>query len=716
MPTLFLLQITGQKRVDHRTDALSSPSSNTDLIMDAEGALERIISLRKALNEHNYRYYVLAEPTISDYDFDMMLKELERLEREFPQFADPNSPTHRVGGEVTREFPVFTHIRPMLSLANVYSRAELDDFDQRVRKLTNATYHYICELKFDGVAISLHYEGGKLVRGVTRGDGEKGDDITGNIRTIRSIPLQLQGDDYPGYFEIRGEIVMPVAGFLELNRQRAADEEPPFANPRNAAAGTVKMQDSSIVAKRPLDCYLYHLLSGEALSDTHSGNLKKASSWGFKVFLGFLRCNTMDEVFSFIEEWNRKRHELPFQIDGVVVKVDEIAVQQELGFTAKSPRWAVAFKFRAEQAETKLKSVEFQVGRTGAVTPVANLEPVKLAGTVVQRATLHNADILESLGLHVGEHVLVEKGGDIIPKIVGVVPGTRDLFAERVVFVSHCPACNTPLVRNPGEAQHFCPNEHCPPRIKGAIEHFVSRKAMDIRSLGEGKTEWLFDAGLIRNVADLYDLTAEELNGLGREYFDPVTGKKKTMTLKDRSVQNILDGLETSKRMPFESLLFGLGIRFVGETVAKNLVKYFTSMDKLSVAASEDLLQVPEIGKRIADSVVQWFADEENIRLISRLKKAGLKMEADRSGLVQDSSVLGGLSFVVSGVFSTYSREEIHALIERNGGKVLSAVSGGCSYVVAGENMGPAKKQKAEILGIPVISLNDFLQKFGLGF
>lgn len=675
--------------------------------MDATKAKLRIDQLRRELNDHNYRYYVLAAPLISDFEFDMLMKQLEQLEKEWPEFADPNSPTLRVGGEVTRDFQVFVHIRPMLSLSNVYTLAELNDFDQRLRRLTDAPFHYIAELKFDGVAISLHYNNGRLVRAVTRGDGEKGDDVTANIRTIRSIPLHLRGDDYPDEFEIRGEIVMPVEGFRELNRQREEDGEAPFANPRNAAAGTLKMQDSAQVARRPLDCYLYHLLGEDLPAGSHSENLIHAAEWGFRIFPHYKVCQNMDEVWHFIEHWGEARKNLPFQTDGVVVKINETEVQNLLGFTAKSPRWAVAFKYKAEQAVTRLLGVEFQVGRTGAVTPVAILEPVALAGTTVQRASLHNADIIQNLGLCIGDRVLVEKGGDIIPKIVGTEPGSRDLFAEPVQFIENCPACGTSLVRNPGEAQHFCLNEKCPPRIKGSIEHFISRKAMDIKSLGEGKTELLFDAGLLHNIADLYTLTAENLTGLGKEYSDPVTGKKRTIALKEKSVSNILSGIEASKQIPFERLLFGLGIRYVGETVARNLVSHFTSVEKLASASFDELRQVPEIGERIAESVIAWFADEGNRLLIARLAAAGLQLQQKTEGRTRISAALEGLGFVVSGVFSDISRDELHALIRSHSGKVLSGVSSACNYLVAGENMGPAKRKKAEELGVSIIGLEE---------
>ncbi len=677
--------------------------------MDAQQAKQRIEQLRSELNDHNYRYYVLADPLISDYDFDMLMKELEALEKAWPDFNDPNSPTVRVGGEITREFPVFVHIRPMLSLSNVYSLEELRDFDQRVRKLTRQPFHYIAELKFDGVAISLHYEQGRLVRAVTRGDGEKGDEVTANIRTIRSIPLQLQGSDYPDAFEIRGEVVMPVDGFRALNQQREEDGDVPFANPRNATAGTLKMQDSAQVARRPLDCYLYHLLGDTLPVSRHSENLTMAASWGFRVFPQYGVFNSIEEVWTFIGHWNTARQKLPFQTDGVVVKIDETTVQEELGFTAKSPRWAVAFKFKAERAVTRLLGVDFQVGRTGAVTPVAILEPVLLAGTTVQRASLHNADIIQNLGLCHGDRVQVEKGGDIIPKIAGVEKGSRDLFAEPVVFAEKCPACGTPLQRNAGEAQHFCPNEKCPPRIKGAIEHFISRKAMDIKSLGEGKTELLYDAGLVHSPADLYDLTREKILGLDREYIDLPSGKTRRIALKEKSVSNILSGIEESKKIPYERLLFGLGIRYVGETVARNLAENFPDIEKLAAASLEELQQVPEIGERIAASVIAWFAEEENRVIVRRLAAAGLQMKRITEVPGADSDALSGFSFVVSGVFEGYSREEMQNLIRKNGGRVLSAVSAACHYVVAGENMGPAKREKAEKMGVKLISLEELM-------
>ncbi|MFO7722275.1 MAG: NAD-dependent DNA ligase LigA [Bacteroidales bacterium] len=677
--------------------------------MTHEEEAGRIVELRNLLHYHNYRYYVLAEPEISDYDFDMLMKELEVLESGHPEMEDPNSPSRRVGGEVTKNFKTFVHERPMLSLANVYSEGELAEFDQRIRKSYQGDFHYACELKFDGVAIALHYENGALARAVTRGDGEKGDDVSTNIRTIRSLPLKLHGEGFPSQFEIRGEVVMPVEGFLQMNQSRLAEGEAPFANPRNATAGTLKMQDSAEVAKRPLDCYFYHML-GEHLPDiSHHGNLQHAASWGFKVSEHQRLCSNMDEVIDFIREWDAKRHTLPFQTDGVVIKTDELDVQQWLGFTAKSPRWAIAYKFRAAQARTRLKSVEFQVGRTGAVTPVANLEPVELAGTTVQRASLHNADIISALGLHIGDMVLVEKGGEIIPKIVGVDEGIRELFAEPVVFITECPACNTTLVRHEGEAIHFCPNEYCPPRIKGSIEHFISRKAMDIKSLGEGKTELLFDHGLIKDVADLYDLTYDVLIDLEKSFPSEKGSRSRVVRLKDKSVRNILDGIARSKEIPFDRVLFALGIRYVGETVAGKLAVHFQSVDNLSRATVMELLAVPEVGERIASSVTDWFADPRHQQIIHRLRAAGVQMAMRNSDRKMLSDKLQGLSFVVSGVFGGMSRDELKSMIADHGGKLLSGVSAGCSFLVAGENMGPAKKTQAEKLGVRILSLDELV-------
>lgn len=673
-----------------------------------ENPEQKIQALRSALHEHNHRYYVLAQPVISDYQFDMMMKELEELERQYPQFQDPNSPSVRVGGAVTKSFESFVHIRPMLSLANVYSQGELQDWYQRVRKGTEKPFTCTAELKFDGVAVALHYSNGRLVRGVTRGDGTQGDDITANVRTIRSIPLQLQGEGYPADFEIRGEVVMPIAGFDMLNRVRKENGDPLFANPRNAAAGTLKMQNSAEVASRPLDCLFYHLLGDQLPADNHAGNLLLAGKWGFNVSEHYQVCQSLDEVNDYIGKWNTERHHLPFQTDGVVIKVNEFDVQQELGFTAKAPKWAVAWKFKAEQATTRLLDVVYQVGRTGAVTPVAQLQPVQLAGTTVRRASLHNADIIAALDLHSGDMVLVEKGGEIIPKIVGTVPEIRELFAQPVVFPTSCPECRKPLSRHEGEAQHFCTNPECPPRVKGALEHFISRKALDINSLGEGKVEMLYDAGLVRDPADLFDLKYEQLIGLEKIMVPDEGGKTKIIRLQEKSVSNILAGIGKSRQVPFHRVLFGLGIRHVGETVAKNLVRAFGNIHALAAANAEQVAAVADIGEKIAESLTGWFSDPKNLKIIERLENAGLQLEEKtKPGSNDLSGALKGLSFVVSGVFPDVDRDTVKGWIEENGGRLLSSVTAQCSYLVAGENMGPAKLAKAQQLGVGIISLDD---------
>ncbi len=677
------------------------------MISEKDRVGKRINELRNVLHEHNYRYYVLAEPVISDFEFDMLIRELEDLERRFPEFADINSPTVRVGGTITRNFPVFVHLRPMLSLSNAYSDNELTEFDGRIRKAYSGSFSYVAELKFDGVAVSLHYENGRLVRGVTRGDGEKGDDVTANLRTVSTIPLTLRGDNYPESFEIRGEVVIPVSGFVEMNRIREETGEPLFANPRNAAAGTLKMQDSSEVARRPLDCYFYHILGESLPSGNHYDNLIAASGWGFKVSEDIAVCNNIDEVIAFIREMHLKRSALPFQTDGVVIKVNELNIQDLLGYTAKAPRWAIAWKFSAERAKIKLLNVDFQVGRTGAVTPVAILEPVQLAGTTVKRASLHNADVVSNLDLHIGDMVYVEKGGDIIPKIVGVDKGIRELFATAVKFPASCPACGSTLQRNEGEAQHFCTNERCPPRVKGAIEHFISRKAMDIDSLGEGKVEMLFDSGLIKNVADLYYLKKEQLTGLEKRIIPEDGGKPRTVSIKEKSAQNIIAGIERSGNAPFDRLLYALGIRHVGETVAKNLVKAFGSAGRLSEATVEELTNVPDIGVRIAESLYNWFRNPDNVQLLNRLEKAGLSLSIEQRDHEVASGPLTGMSFVVSGVFPGIDREAVKEMIEKNGGRNISGISSQCSYLVAGENAGPSKLSKAAQMGVKVITLGE---------
>jgi DNA ligase (NAD+) len=667
----------------------------------------RINALREQLHEHNYRYYILDEPVISDFDFDMLLKDLEQLENDYPQFRDPNSPTQRVGGAVTKNFKTYAHTRPMLSLANAYSKGEMADFDQRIRRIAGNGFHYVAELKFDGVAVALHYQAGRFVRGVTRGDGTKGDDITDNLRTVSTIPLTLRGKGYPDLFEIRGEVVMPIAGFESLNQIRIAHGDAPFANPRNATAGTLKMQDSAEVAKRPLDCYCYHLLGDHLPSDGHTGNLQKASSWGFQVLPHHLRCQTIEEVIDFIDHWSEARFKLPFQTDGVVVKVDELSMQEILGYTAKAPRWAIAYKFQAVQAVTTLREVHFQVGRTGAVTPVASLDPVLLAGTTVKRASLHNADVIDAMELHLGDKVFLEKGGDIIPKITGVAVRERDPAAVPVTFPGHCPACGSPLVREQGEAAHYCVNEDCPPRVMGAIEHFISRRAMDIKSLGEGKVAMLYEAGLIRDAADLYDLKANQLLGLEKVIADEDGLSSRKIRLQQKSVENILTGIEASREMRPERVLFALGIRHVGETVAKNLMQHFGSFQSLASATKEELMAIPDIGERIADTLNAWFEKPSNRLIIERLKEAGLTLEDHTQGekSVPGFGVLQGQSFVVSGVFPDLSRDQLKEYIVQHGGRVISAISSQCDYLVAGDNMGPAKRAKAEKLQIPVISL-----------
>ncbi len=665
--------------------------------MQREKAYRRITGLRKEIDEHNYRYYVLAQPEISDYDFDMMLRELEKLESAFPEFADPNSPTRRVGSDISKAFEQVEHRYPMLSLSNAYSEGEIADFDNRVKKLAGADLEYACELKFDGSSISLLYENGRLARAVTRGDGEKGDDVTANVRTIRSIPLVLRGSDFPEFFEIRGEIVMPFPVFDELNKQREEAGEPLFANPRNASAGTLKLQNPAIVASRKLDAYFYVLMGDNLPAATHFENLKKAREWGFKVSDSIELCRNTDEIFSYLRKWDTGRHQIPFATDGVVVKVNLLAQQEELGFTAKSPRWAIAYKFKAESAATVLQSVTFQVGRTGAVTPVANLEPVQIAGTIVKRASLHNADIIQNLDLHLNDTVFVEKGGEIIPKITGVDIQKRNPGALPVTFIEQCPECGAGLIRNEGEAAHYCPNEdNCPPQIKGKIEHFVSRKAMNIDGLGQETIDLLYNQGLVKSVADLYLLKKEQLAGLER--------------MGEKSAQRILDGLEASKTVPFERALYALGIRFVGETVAKKLAKEVVSIQNLSKKTKEELIEIDEIGDRIADSIVDYFSNAEHLKMIGFLEKQGIQFHLSEDQLINRTEKLAGLNIVISGTFQKFSRDELKKLIEQNGGKNTSSISKNTSYVLAGENMGPSKLEKANSLGVPIISEDDFLK------
>lgn len=665
--------------------------------MTAEQAKQRIEELSKQIEEHNYRYYQLAQPTISDYEFDMMLEELIKLEKEFPEFLSPESPSQRVGGTITKSFKTVKHKYPMLSLGNTYSEEELREFDDRVKKALNDSYEYVCELKYDGVAISLTYVNGKLKQGVTRGDGEKGDDVTENVKTIKSIPLKLRGSNYPSEFEIRGEIFMPRNVFDEINKEREEIGDPPLANPRNAAAGTLKMQDSSIVAKRKLDCYLYYVLGENLPFQTHFDNLNAAKEWGFKVPDSVSKANSIEDVFQFIKTWEQKRFSLPFDTDGVVLKINSYEQQRILGFTAKSPRWAIAYKYKAAQVKTLLESISYQVGRTGAITPVANLKPVLLAGTIVKRASLHNADIIEKLDVRVGDMVFVEKGGEIIPKITGVDISQRNLFSQKTEFITHCPECNTELIRPQGFAQHFCPNENgCPPQIKGKIAHFTSRKAMAIESLGEETIEQLFDAGLIRNIADIYDLRKEQLLPLER--------------MAEKSAQNLIDGIEQSKKVPFERVLFALGIRHIGETTAKKLAYYFKNIDALKSANKEQLLDVGDIGEVIAQSVQDYFSNAQNVAIMERLKQAGLQFSLSEEQLTNSTEKLKGLTFVISGVFNKISRDDLKKLIEQNGGKNTGSISGKTSYLVAGENMGPEKLKKAQSLGVKIISEEQFFE------
>ncbi len=677
--------------------------------MNGIEAKQKIERLTRELQEHNYRYYVLAQPVISDYEFDLKLKELEKLEKQFPQYRLPDSPTMRVGGEPTKEFSTVKHKYPMMSLSNSYSIGEIVEFDNRIKKLTGKSPEYVCELKYDGLSISLIYEKGLLIRAVTRGDGIRGDDVTNNVKTIKSIPLRLRGN-FPDELEIRGEIFMPHKEFDRLNREREEIGESPFANPRNAAAGSLKLQDPAEVAKRNLDCYLYYIPHDLEGINTHYQSMRYAASLGFKVSKYMALCKNIDEIKEYINDWEKGRKNLPFDIDGIVIKVNDIRLQKELGYTAKSPRWAIAYKFKAERAETTLLSIDYQVGRTGAVTPVANLKPVLLAGTTVKRASLHNADIIKALDVRIGDTVFVEKGGEIIPKIVGVNLQKRPEGAKPVEFIKNCPQCGTPLIRKEGEAAHYCPNEDgCPPQIKGKLEHFISRKAMNIDSLGEGKIEMLYDHGLVKNIADLYDLTYDKLIGLEKIIPAGDGKKEKKISFREKTVQNILKGIEQSKTVPFTRVLYALGIRYVGETVAKKLANHFKSIDNLIRASFDELVAVEEIGEKIAESVINYFKKEEHIKIIERLKEKGVKLEIkdDGSTSVYENK-LQGKSFVVSGVFKNYSRDEIKALIERYGGKNTSSISSKTDYLLAGDKMGPSKKEKALKLNIPVISEEDF--------
>ncbi|MCB0821333.1 MAG: NAD-dependent DNA ligase LigA [Bacteroidales bacterium] len=676
--------------------------------MDKNDARARIEELTEQLNQHNYRYYVLSKPVVSDYEFDMLMKELEDLETRFPELADPDSPTKRVGGDITKDFEQVRHQYPMLSLSNTYSEQELIDFDARVRKAIGDDFEYVCELKYDGVSISLTYENGKLLRAVTRGDGVQGDDVTANVKTIRSIPLRLHGKDYPQSFVIRGEIFMTRAGFARLNESRIENGEDPFANPRNSASGSLKMQDSAEVAKRPLDCFLYFILGENLPFDNHYDNLKACKSWGFKVPDFMVKCKTIREVFSLINEWEKGRDQLPFEIDGVVIKINKFAQWDELGVTAKSPRWAIAYKYKAEQASTRLNSIDYQVGRTGAITPVANLEPVLLAGTTVKRASLHNADIIKALDVRIGDMVYVEKGGEIIPKITAVDLSQRPANAMPVEFISKCPECGTTLTRKEGEAQHYCPNEEsCPPQIKGRILHFISRNAMDIDTIGEGRLEMMIDAGLVHNVADLFDLTYDQLHGLEKVIEADGDKKEKKISFQDKTVNNILNGIEASKQVSFDKVLYGLGIRYVGQTVARKLATHYHKMDNLKNVSFEELILVDEVGEKIAESVVNYFQSVKNIEVINRLKNSGVQMEL-KDKLETKSDKLMGKTIVASGKLQNYSREDIKEVIMQHGGKPASSVSKNTDFLLAGENIGPNKLTKAQELGVPIISEEEF--------
>ena len=658
---------------------------------------QRILQLRKELHEHNYKYYVLNQPEISDQEFDFMMKELQELEVRHEDMFDPNSPTQRVGSDINQEFTQVTHKYPMLSLANTYSQEEVADFYNSVKKgLNDEDFEICCELKYDGLSISLTYEDGKLVRGVTRGDGVHGDDVTANVKTIRSIPLVLKDGDWPKEFEIRGEILMPWNVFERLNQEREAAEEPLFANPRNAASGTLKSQNSALVASRNLDAYLYYLLGDELPGDGHYENLEKAREWGFKISEGMRKVKTLQEIYDFIDYWDTERKNLPVATDGIVLKVNSLRQQRALGYTAKNPRWAIAYKFKAERACTRLNEVTFQVGRTGAVTPVANMEPGQLAGTTVRRATLNNEDFIRSLDLHIGDYVYVEKGGEIIPKIVGVDIEQRPIIAQPVTFITHCPECGAKLVRYEGEAAYYCPNDAgCPPQIKGRIEHFISRKAMNIDSIGPETVDDFYRHGLVRNVADLYDIEVQQINGDGS---------------RQKSAEKIVNGIEASKQVPFERVVFALGIRFVGETTARLLARHFKTIDALAAASLQDLLEVEGVGEVIAKSVMTYFRNPVTMQIVERLRGYGLQMALSEEQMSSATDKLAGKSIVISGVFAHHSRDEYKQMIEQNGGKNVGSISGKTSFILAGENMGPAKLQKAEKLGIQIVDEETFLK------
>ena len=671
--------------------------SDTTDDMDVKRQIEE---LRAELHRHNHRYYVLNQPEIGDQEFDAMMRRLQDLELQYPEYADPNSPTQRVGSDLNHEFVQVPHKRPMLSLANTYNKEEVRDFYDRVREgLSGQSFQICCEMKFDGLSISLHYDHGRLVRAVTRGDGVQGDDVTENVKTIRSIPLILPaGLDYPDEFEIRGEVLMPWESFEALNRERAAAEEPLFANPRNAASGTLKSKNSAVVAQRKLDAYLYYLLGENIPGESHYDNLQKASEWGFKISPQMRLVSSLEEIYEYIDYWDIERKNLPVATDGIVLKVNSLAQQRSLGMTAKSPRWAIAYKYTAERQSTILREVSFQVGRTGAITPVANMDPVQLSGTVVRRATLNNEDFIRNLDLHIGDHVFVEKGGEIIPKIVDVDLDARDdSLGSRVEFITTCPECGTPLVRYEGESAHYCPNDtSCPPQLKGRIEHFISRKAMNIDSLGPETIAEYFRRGIVRDPADLYEIRRDQISGARGQ--------------KDKSASKILQGIKESANVPFERVLFALGIRFVGEIAAKSLARNFKSIDALSNASLDELLQVNGIGTVIAQSVLSWFRNPANQWLVERLRSYGLQMELSEDELLEHTDKLAGQSIVISGVFARHSRDEYKALIEKNGGKNVGSISGKTSFILAGENMGPSKLEKAQKLGVRIVGEDEFLE------
>ena len=683
--------------------------------MNKEEAKAKIAELSSIIENHNYNYYVLANPTISDYDFDMLLNELIALEQQFPELILPDSPTQRVGGDITKEFQTVKHRYPMLSLSNSYNIEEVKEFISRIKKTIEEEVEFVCELKFDGISISLTYENGLFVKAVTRGDGTQGDDVTANVKTIRTIPLRLKGD-YPDFFEMRGEIIMPHSSFNAINAERDDLGLQPFANPRNAAAGTIKLQNSKEVAKRKLDQYCYFMMMDEdkMIFKNHYESLMTAKEWGFNISNFMARCNNVEDIEDFINYWDKQRKELPFDIDGIVIKVNDFRQREILGFTSKSPRWAIAYKFKAEEARTKLLSVDFQVGRHGTITPVANLEPVQLAGTIVKRATLHNADFIEQLDLHYDDIVCVEKGGEIIPKITAVDLSQRKEYSEKVTFITKCPECGTSLVKADGETAWYCPNTlGCPPQIKGRIEHFISRKAMNIESLGEGKVEVLFDNNLIKDYSDLYDLTYEKLFGIEKTIVvDEINDITRKVSFKEKTANNIIEAIEKSKSVPFARVLFALGIKYVGETTAKLIAKSMGSIDNIINATVEELTEIEEVGEKIALSTKEFFADERNIHIISRLKNAGLQFEQEKK-VASGNQVLSGMNIVVSGVFSTMSRDEIKQLIEDLGGKNVSSISKKTTFVLAGEKMGPEKRKKAESLGIEIKSEDDFLKILG---